>query len=250
MEYYFPLGLGAAYTPKHYDVQHNPLNNAIGQSFSFLLYTGIQQYLRIAPGWKLEGSIKILHYSNGSLAQPNDGINTLTLQGGVVYAPSQTLPQAKPYPVYHKKWQWLVASEIGWKSYEVNSGRYPFYNLSVLARKPFSFSNQWVIGTEWSYSPALREEIQFINRMNETSIPEQQSLLAMLSGVEFGLGRVSIPLLIGAHVYKPKGMGIPLVFQKVGIRYRITDQWMGSLLLKTFTGRSDGVGWGVAYRMR
>ncbi len=68
---------GVGICTKPYDLHTNLQNTIIGSPLTVFFGTGMYVKYRISPSWEvgLEGSFR--HYSNGRLAQPNAGVNTL-----------------------------------------------------------------------------------------------------------------------------------------------------------------------------
>lgn len=114
LAYSFENGLGFSTRP--YNRDNNVDNEIIGSPLSIYFGFGVQARLRVATSWEVyvEGEFK--HFSNGALARPNKGANTVGLSAGVRYYPADihtSLPVLyKSKRIYDKKLYCDIS--VGW----------------------------------------------------------------------------------------------------------------------------------------
>jgi hypothetical protein len=96
-----------------------------------------------------------------------------------------------------------------------------------------------------TYDPSLSKEIANLPILtSDESKPKYQA--GIYAAYEHNLGRISIPLQLGAYVYNQYSIN-PL-FQVIGVRYAINKHWKASFQLKTHLGKADHIDWGIGYR--
>ncbi|MEH0157013.1 acyloxyacyl hydrolase [Limibacter armeniacum] len=249
---FIPLGIGLAYTPGYFDIEKNPLNTAIGQPVSFILYIGILQQIHINNYWSIDLKLGLTHYSNGGLSAPNSGVNLLNTSLGVSRKIQQ--PDFKKNllpPALDNKLHCLLQVATGAKEVLPTLGRWPFYNATLLFAKNLNYRHAINIGVDYQYSEALKKEVHFMQTQwfyNSTNdnVPDHQTV-SLLGGYEFKAGKISVPILLAAHIYKELDT-LPTFYQKIGLRYWFNNLF-ASITLRSFTGNSDGIEWGLGFKI-
>lgn len=121
LEYKF--GGGMAYLTKTWedgDTEHGvdapTANAAIGSNLNVFLTTGFKLDYHITPTWDLSTELGYNHYSNGSIIQPNGGINLLYGSVGLRYIFKDCVsckPGPSPYPATPYDLSFNVSAEAG-----------------------------------------------------------------------------------------------------------------------------------------
>jgi len=96
----FLAALGVAYHTKKYDFVENWQNKAISTDFTYAFRMGL--YYTVWGNSQLDSRINLnyLHYSNGHIQWPNNGINTIALGLNITYngLHKTTIPTEKVSP--------------------------------------------------------------------------------------------------------------------------------------------------------
>lgn len=81
----YELQLGASFNWKHYGAYTNPKNIALGSAVNVQAGGMIYLKWRLSDMFDLQTGLNVAHFSNGSMAQPNDGINLVSAYAGIAY---------------------------------------------------------------------------------------------------------------------------------------------------------------------
>ena len=79
------FGLGIGYVTKKYDPIENPYNVVIGSKFNIHFQANFMARAQLTEKWSLDLGLAFAHFSNGNSAEPNIGINNLSLNSGLSY---------------------------------------------------------------------------------------------------------------------------------------------------------------------
>ena len=83
----YQLGTGVGYCTKKYNTTDCIDNELIGSHLNIFFTAGVTATYRVARDWGFTTGIEFAHHSNGALARPNKGVNTLAPLIGVTYCP-------------------------------------------------------------------------------------------------------------------------------------------------------------------
>ncbi len=71
----YSAAFGLSYNFNPYDPVENPANVFLGSKNNCYVHLGFLANYKITPRWAVNGTIGFKHFSNGSMQQPNAGIN-------------------------------------------------------------------------------------------------------------------------------------------------------------------------------
>jgi hypothetical protein len=247
----FRLGAGIGYVSNPFERVKNFKNVAIGThlnaTFSFMLDAAIH----LCDPLKLHTNLTFTHFSNSSYAKPNLGINIPTIGLGLSYhyGNSKTVEQLKrtSFKKDQQKWRYTIRGAMGVNETYVEVDR-KFYagSFSFLAQKQTSEKSKW--GGEFNlfHNPALRKELDELNKEVNGSLGITQLGLGISHTLM--IDRFGLYLQAGAYIhsaYKEEG----ILFQRVGGVYQFSDKISGQLLLKTHLAVAEYLEFGLGYTL-
>jgi hypothetical protein len=200
----FSIGGGLAYLNKKYDYAENPLNNAIGSHFNNGTRLGFGiTYLNLS----LMGNL--YHFSNGSSATPNSGINVIAAKLAYrfhlktpkedIIEYKRKLDEIKPY----KKWGLDIMGVRGFNQFNVDGGpTYGIYSLSLGGYKAFGPFVRLHMGLEYEYNETLYKF--FINDFHTEKEARGYAYNSIgYIGAEMFLGRIGLKGKLGFYLPYP-----------------------------------------------
>lgn len=239
------IGWGVGYIAKPFDRRENTQQIAIGSR--------INNAIQLMPEFRYQvdrlsfsGGIAIDHWSNGSLKQPNLGLNFLSLSFGTSYALA-TLPEpmAIDTTAYERpRREFAVIGSMGYSE----SGR-PYngqYNVVSI-----SGGVSWRCGGKG----ALSGGFDVFNKGDLGTVHEELVGGSRLSYSQYGvhgggsllLGRAELLFNCGVYVYTPVVDDAP-IYQRLGGRYRFGRHLIAGVTLKTHYATADHMEFGIGYR--
>lgn len=213
--------MGLSFQNRPHDPVTNPDNLSYSTRIAFPLTVGIAVRKKLSPHWQLHLSGRYNHISNGSIRQPNKGINWPTLAAGVSYSPAPIadVPRKK------KPWRSLRPPQrrtdiTGFGSFDKTRERI----LTGIGGAEIKYSAQvarvsaLTLGTEWAVhgSYPLRDGGERGLRGQATG--------GIAAGHEFLLGRFIFSQQFGVYLFKPPNEPRN-VYQRYALVYRIAEQW-------------------------
>lgn len=244
----FRLGTGIAWVQKPFDVQDNPRNLVIGTYLNSCISMLLDAEFSITHHISASAGFSFTHISNGLWKVPNLGLNMPALTLGVRYKNTDPVYKKTASPVYERGPHWQVFA-----SSAVKEGAWiesPHYMLGILnAEVMFTQKNGHEIGGGllFTYDPSLTSQVPDEPILEfDNGQPKIQA--GLYAAYEHNLGRISIPLQMGAYFYNK--YSINRMFQVIGLRYAINKHWKALFQLKTHLGKADHIDWGIGYRFK
>lgn len=236
-------GGGIALIDKPYDPYTNPKNTLIGTKVNVFLNFVFQHEFRLSNKLNVDAGIGIMHISNGSTTLPNLGLNIPNLTAGFRYAFSKPI-----------LFNWQItdtsSSKINMAAYTgVSIKQYPWVGGSYYLINTIQFEASKRIQRNYALGAgALVIYNRTLRRYLMEDRPENPTYKKLQAGLyvsyEHFLGRLSIPINIGAYVYNGSNSGI---FQQYGARFRATRHLSTQILLKSHGGQADFIHVGAGY---
>lgn len=207
--FHFRVGTGLAWVTRPYDYFDNPGQNAIGSHWNN--YTQFKLYGEFRPGpwWHISAGYSLNHFSNGSGALPNLGIN---LPSAFVSLSGQLKPLKK------SDFQTTTASRraphrVGFQvqvgraqvEYAVLDGpKYPVWIFSAAGHFHFNQVNRALLGFDYENNVAVYQWAWHVGDFERRRDARQAAQrLALFVADEFLFGNIGVQLQAGYYVGSP-----------------------------------------------
>lgn len=251
-EMYLKLSQGAMVATNIYERgsdKNAKYNNAIGQHLNFSEEFGLG--ITVYPSKKLAINIgaTAIHYSNGAMAQPNDGLNLLMFNVGLSYLNQSRKDIVFSEPVkpdFDKRVKLNINPGVGFKQLNRNDEvKYQLFTFSLYADKMLTRVNAINLGIDVYVNGAEKK----VASMYGSYAGKDYKRIGISAGHELFIGKVGLLTQVGYYVYSP----IPSnsnFYQKFGFKY-----YLNELFFTTFTAKiynmeiSDEIAWGIGMRL-
>ena len=97
----YALGTGVGYSSTIYNKTDDIDNELIGSHLSIYFNAGLHVTYHPVPNWGIKAGVEFCHHSNGALARPNKGANSLGPSLSLVYTPYYEATTHHPSPSIH-----------------------------------------------------------------------------------------------------------------------------------------------------
>ncbi|MGK0389008.1 MAG: hypothetical protein ACI94Y_001742 [Maribacter sp.] len=221
----FQFGTGLAYLTKPYHPDSNPKNNAIGSYWNNITSFQFHGGVRIDDHWSAQLGFGLTHYSNGSSALPNFGINIAAGTVGVKYTPQ---PVKQENYIWHddflnipqKRWGAQVHMDIGFRENNASGGvRYPIYIGSAAGVFHFNAVNRMLAGVEIEYNTSVYHSIFNSAANSDPAHAKNQATRYMFFlADEFMFGNFGVLLQAGIYI-KKKEKTVGSIYNRLSVRY-------------------------------
>ncbi len=243
----YAISLGLSYLNKTFEPAENPMNNAISSNLNvFVRFSGGLIY-RLTDKLEISGDLNMQHYSNGKLKSPNLGINLVTTSLGLAYKINDAgqQPVMPELPEITKKNRYSIIYSAGCKTFDDLADRYYFASsLSLHYDRILSHKFSAGGGADFFYNSSIRKAMA--EHDNKEAKPGDLFRAGLHIGGAIYYNRLSMLIQAGYYLYKQYYYITP-VYNRVGLRYRINDNILLNISLKSHHAVADFVEWGVGY---
>jgi hypothetical protein len=141
---------GASFNFNPFDSVSNPNDVLIGSKRNCFVGLGLGATYQFNPRWQVVAGAEFRHFSNGSIKQPNFGINVLQASLGVAYNPFGINPQVsdKNIPAFVRYNQINFAILAGSKNYAAGEPNYLKSGISINWLRSLSYKIRAGIGMD------------------------------------------------------------------------------------------------------
>ncbi|TAF67240.1 MAG: acyloxyacyl hydrolase [Cytophagales bacterium] len=247
----FKVGTGLVYFTNHWDLDNNPRNTMISYPLNFSMHFAWSYTYQFKPQWAVRLGTEFIHYSNAAFTLPNAGINVHTFAFGLQYTPqAQRETRKDSLAPFQRRWGMqtvLIGSAI--ERVPEQGYKNPIFDLSAYLVRQASRKSIWMAGFEFSHNDMVREQME-IDYQNGV-IPNKQDFrrLALVVGHDWVAGRISLLLQVGVYIYRPYTLLDEPLYQRVALRYRVTNRWFGQFGVKVHYGAAERTDIGIGYQL-
>lgn len=242
----FKIGYGLGYIEKPFDAETNHKNIVIGTKVNALIYANSLWEIKLSDKLNASAGISLIHFSNGSFARPNLGINVFSLNTGVTYSFGKMEGvQEKTFEKRARTWSKKITTGIGVKEIPpVEGPKFVVSSLSFNMMKVRAEKSSFGFGSDLFYNSSLSELVK--KDTSATSSGLDNFRIGLLGMYSFDFGKVSISVGLGGYVLsKYKGNG--LVYSKLETRYLVSEKVFVRAAMKTHLAVADFVEYGLGY---
>lgn len=155
----FQLGVGIAKLNRYYDINNNPLNNAIGSGWNNVSKLSFHLEHIITGPWHVHTNLYLTHYSNAGTQMPNLGLNIIGVGAGVLRKFDNKMPLSaeKEEDLQQKnKFGIDLMAGVGISEYAIPGGpKLPTQYAALSAYGSFSPFLRLYTGFEYEYSESV-----------------------------------------------------------------------------------------------
>lgn len=240
------FGLSWNFNP--YDPINNPTNMFVGSYRNCYVHLGFVANYKFNERWALNGTFGFKHFSNGSFKQPNFGINLIPLTVGLSYKldKEEIIHEKRPIPNYLKHSLINIAFAVGSKNYESGGDNYLKTTLTVDYLRQINYKYRIGAGLDFFYS----DQSQLRNTSDKSDFSKAFSVAATGSWEWALTKKLYIPIAIGFYLHRNvENDEKTIYYERVGIRYRITNHIFAGLTIKAHGGAADYFEWTIGYSL-
>jgi len=251
-------------------------NGAIGSHLNVYFSAGANIEIPVTAGFSLTAEYNWNHISNGSIVQPNSGINMLNASVGLKYFPNYQnyqAPEKQEIEDLPRKFSFEATLAGGVRElYYKDAKNYPIASLTLGVYRPLSNVYRMGLGLDAFYDGVYNGNTQFKrtylttdefkNKIRAGVSWHNELIIGKLTtGLHFGLylydpiknlepyekaknERICKPLIYGYDIDKEDGW----LYTRVVGRYAITNHFFASIALKTHLQKAEFIEWGVGFR--
>lgn len=244
---FFRYGMGLGYVEKVFTPNENFKNSTIGSHLNGILHVDLHAEKALDEKTVLEAGAGITHFSNGSTAMPNLGINLALAHVSVFHY----FGDKKPYRTskaesFIRKGHFEMYLAGGFKKIYPPLGKnYSIATLSALRLQSISSKTSWGLGADLFYDQSL------LVRLQRSEVPDVGTKDNFRPGIygayRVRAGNVGLMFNMGFYPYtrwKEDGM----IYHRVCLRYYFGN-FFACINLKTHWARADFIEWGLGWRM-
>lgn len=248
---YMRITWGASYLTKHYDVNSNRKNIAIGSGMNTYVQWKWFWHLNLNKQLRLEPGFSFAHASNGRAAVPNLGLNVVSLNLGLTYKlKNERVENVKPdtTDLWGTKHELLIWDAVGFNEHEPPNGqKYIANTFGVNYYYNRSNKHKFGLGFDISYDTQNKYHLETSGHPSNgwTDLLQLGPKLCYA----YNIGRVSLPIEMGYYaISKPKEDGP--IFHRIGIRYFCENGIMFNFTLKSHWAVASHFDYGIGYRFK
>lgn len=221
VDFYVRAGSGIALVPRHFDLQDNPTNTAIGSTLNSSAQVKLGLDLKPHPQVQINAGVAFTHYSNSAVQMPNLGVNMPSAFVGLRYFPSVSGDlrynrNKVPKPV--KRHEVMLKFSMGFEEMRPYQGpKFPLYMGTINYAYYTSVSNKILAGGTVEFSQAAYDFIGYYGNIFKYNRTASSLTAGLFVGDEVLLGKVGLFFIAGGYVFNPR-RDTP-VFVKIGANY-------------------------------
>jgi len=245
----YSTAFGLTYNLNPSNPENNPTNVFIGSERNCYVHLGFLANYKITPRWAANGTIGFKHFSNGSYAQPNAGINLIPLTLGLSYQLSKEGVELNKthIPDFIKHSTVNIAFAAGSKNYVVGGTNHLKTTLGINYLKHFNYKYKAGLGLDIFYSA----DANLRNDSDQSDFSKYWSF-ALVGAWEWNLTRrLYAPIGIAFYLHRNTENGEEKAYyERAGLAYRFKNNFFAGITIKAHGGVADYFEWTVGYTIQ
>ncbi|TAG05864.1 MAG: hypothetical protein EAZ44_02655 [Cytophagia bacterium] len=245
----FATGLGFNFNP--YNFESNSQNIAIGSPINAFVGLGTNYEFKISEKFDIRLGARLAHYSNGTVTQPNLGLNLVDFSVGGKYYFKRTPFQTYTFERFKPTYEIISFATFAQKQVPVNnlngslsgSPNYTAASISVDFLRQFNSFQKIGVGVAIYYDQSLEGNPK--QAMTTLSYFTQGIHISS----EIKAGRFALMGNLGFYTFRKVMRDFP-VYTRLGFRYYCLSNLFFTGILKAHLGMADMAEWGVGYRFK
>ena len=250
------IGLGLSYLTKTFDPIENYKNIAIGSNVNVAVNLMAEYRRQLNEMTALSAGISLIHFSNGSTATPNYGLNlpmvSLALSKRISKPNDQILmrrPKIPPFR-YNDNKIYIFSIMGAWASKNMGNvfgERYDVYMASVNALKYFNEISAVGLAFDFSYDGSHSAMLQ------RQGIIDPSFITVLRPGIaptyEMSISKVLINFGVGFY-WGGKEKSDGDIYEQLSLKYLFYKNIFAIVTLRAHGARAAFVSWGMGYRLK
>ncbi len=257
--------LGMAWNFEPFDPIENPFNNLVGAKATVYFDTALYFRFLLTEKVALYGGAAFTHFSTGQVHEPNKGLNTLSPLISIRYNfDPEPKKVAEPLPPFDRRLDSILAFAVGSKEIAVDTQspelvetdrRQRFFVSNVTAGLSWHVYRKGRIagGVDLTYDGSLGTSLELSEGevLENFGSASEKVGVGLYGGYEQALGPADILVHIGAYVWSSWGEAKSVPYQRLGLRYFVTETFFAGVNLRaTNWGQADFVELNAGFRFR
>jgi hypothetical protein len=241
---------GVSYLTKHFDIETNPLNRAIGSPFNAFILLSLDLRADIGENLILFGGPVYVHMSNGNIQMPNFGLNLLNTRLGCSYRfnpdGKESNFQAREETEYLKNRYLILASGgIRQLSRKIPENFFVGTIVGEYSRR-ISLHQALGAGLDFVIDPTVGRETYVTGRRVEEIVPWHLGLHLSWERIWNNFSIILQPgykiITLSEHYFYQ--------YNRIGMRYRLESNIVINCSIKAQGVRADFFEFGIGYYIR
>jgi hypothetical protein len=266
LSFNYQTAIGFLFGWQPYDEISNPYQIAIGSKNSVKIDLGLSVNYQFSRFFELDAGLSFTHFSNGSMAMPNYGLNMYGGRLGVKYNLRGQPDFIKvDLPKYKSNSEWLVGILMAVKQVTPDTSdiensskylgvNYGIFGITTTLNRQISYKSKWGLGFDFIYDASInaQKELASDGKPLEDSQFHQHLTIGVFPSYELVINKISLILQPGFYLYKKQVTGNPDIFyQRIGLKYHFLDNLYLGCNLRAYNFKvADYIEWIVGYSLQ
>jgi hypothetical protein len=197
----FSLATGLAYVTESYHYSDNPTNNAISSTVNNVTALGLGFQYKGAPPHRMYAGIRLTHFSNANVKQPNLGVNVLAAELSYAYQfreeRRQVEEEEKPARYFFAE----LSGVFAMSEYSVPGGpKFPNYSAGIMFGVPVSPFQAILAYPFWQKRDVERVFPKNVFAPEEGDEEDAGEKYGLAIGLESRFGDLAISVFYGRYI--------------------------------------------------
>ena len=241
----YTLGTGIGYNSLYYNKTDDIDNELIGSPFLIYFNAGLHLTWHPVPEWGIKAGADFCHHSNGALARPNKGANSLGPSLSLVYTPYYKYISQHPawqLPPSEKYWFLDLSLGVGGKTLLEDWHRtqslpksdpdyctedFTFYMAySLHAKLMRRYARRWAsgIGADLFYG-SYADHVSNLDKRAGHDVPHSPWSVGLSANHSVFYHDISLQMTLGYYLYREMGVNAKEIekpyYERIGLFYTI-----------------------------
>ncbi|MCK5776375.1 MAG: acyloxyacyl hydrolase [Bacteroidales bacterium] len=250
------LGIGLSYLTKTFDPIENYKNIAIGSHLNVAINLMAEYRLKLNKTTEFSAGLNLIHFSNGSMATPNYGLNMPMMSVGVskrlAKENKKIASRRAQIPVFSYKPNKILIFNIlgGYASKNMGNvfgERFDVYTTSFSALKYFNEISAFGLSFDFSWDGSHKALLEKEGVYDPTFNNVIKSGIAPT--YEMKVDRLLLGVALGMY-WGGKEKSDGDIYEQLTIKYIVYDGVFANVTLRAHAARAAFVSFGIGYRLQ
>ena len=250
------LGIGLSYLTKTFDPIENYKNIAIGSHLNVAINLMAEYRLKLNKTTEFSAGLSLIHFSNGSMATPNYGLNMPMMSVGVskrlAKENKKIASRRAQIPVFSYKPNKILIFNIlgGYASKNMGNvfgERFDVYTTSFSALKYFNEISAFGLSFDFSWDGSHKALLEKEGVYDPTFNNVIKSGIAPT--YEMKVDRLLLGVALGMY-WGGKEKSDGDIYEQLTIKYIVYDGVFANVTLRAHAARAAFVSFGIGYRLQ